>query len=219
MQHAAIRRLVMYALFSAMILLLGLTPLGFIRLPIASIVTVHIPVVIGAMMLGVKGGAFLGFIFGLTSLINCFIAPDAIAAICLGQAGSFGLYNLFLIVIVLFVPRVLVGVFSALVFKLVSKIDKTRLFSIGASAVVGSLTNTIFLLGALALFAFEPACAAFGVSGASGLFAAILGVISLNGVLEAVAAVVICLPIAKALLFYDEKYGIKDIRTNDTTTE
>ena len=43
------RRLVLYALFVALIFLLGLTPLGYIYLPIAAITTVHIPVIVGAV--------------------------------------------------------------------------------------------------------------------------------------------------------------------------
>ena len=54
---------------------LGLNPIGFIYLPIAAITTVHIPVIVGSYVHGPKGGALLGGIFGLTSLIRCFSTP------------------------------------------------------------------------------------------------------------------------------------------------
>ena len=195
------KKLAQYAMFVAVILILGLTPVGYIYLPMAAITTVHIPVIIGGQFFGVKGGALLGFFFGLTSLLKCFTAPDAVAMIMLGTDTGFGLYNLFLIVCVLFIPRILVGVFTALSFRLVDKFDKTSVFSLGISALVGSLTNTVLFLGGLALLASEQAAGAFGV-GTDGLFAAIIGIVSLNGLLEAAAAVIVSVAVGKVLLVY-----------------
>ena len=50
--------------------ILGYIPLGFTRATI-----IHIPVIIGSIILGPKYGAFLGFIFGLTSLVNNTFNP------------------------------------------------------------------------------------------------------------------------------------------------
>ena len=114
MRNSKVKQLVLYALFIALTLLLGLSPLGFIHLPFASITIVHIPVILAAYLFGVKGGALIGFFFGLTSLIQCFMAPDMIAMIVLGTETGFGIYNVLLILMVLFVPRILTGVFAAL---------------------------------------------------------------------------------------------------------
>ena len=170
------KKLAIYGLFIALIFLLGLTNLGYIRLSFAAITTVHIPVIIGAFVLGVKGGAVLGFFFGLTSLIQCFMAPDAIAAIVLGTGSEsgFGFYNVLLIITIIFIPRILVGVLSAVAYRALSKIDKTEVFAMGAAAVTGTLTNTVLLLGGLCLLASEQTAAAFGVgTTAKALFAAI----------------------------------------------
>ena len=59
-----VRALAAYGLFAGIIILLGLTPLGYITLPIASITTVHIPVIVGGQRFGPKGGMVLGFFFG-----------------------------------------------------------------------------------------------------------------------------------------------------------
>ncbi len=206
MQRVSTRTLVLYALFIGMIFLLGLTPLGYITLPIAAITTVHIPVIVGGYRFGVKGGALLGFFFGLTSLIACFMRPDAIAAIVLGTNTGFGAYNLLLIVLVLFLPRVLTGVFSALTYHALRRKSETA--AMGAAAFVGSMTNTILLLGGLYLFAFEQTGAAFGL--AAGFTAAqflnvLLGVVALNGLLEAAAAVIICTAVGRALLHFTKK--------------
>ena len=64
------RWLVMVALFSAIIIVLANTPLGMIQLPIIKATTVHIPVIIGAIVLGPAAGAFLGGVFGICSMIK-----------------------------------------------------------------------------------------------------------------------------------------------------
>lgn len=196
------RRLVQYALFIAIIFLLGLTPLGYITLPIAAITTVHIPVIIGGFLFGVKGGALLGTFFGLTSLIRCFLTPDATAAIVLGFDTGFGVYNLLLIVMIIFVPRILTGVFSALVYKWISKVDRSRIGAMGVAAFVGSMTNTVFYLGGLYLFAYEQAAAGFGLVTytATSFLEVLLGIVALNGVVEAIAAVILGTAIGKVLL-------------------
>ena len=207
MTHAKIQQMSYYALFIGIIFLLGLTPLGFLVLPflpVAGITMVHIPVIIGSYCFGVKGGAVLGFFFGLASLIRCFMTPDATAAIVLGTNTGFGIYNVFLILVVIFLPRILTGVFSALCYKGISRLDKSRVIAMGVSAFVGSITNTVFFLGGLYLFAFNQLAAGYGLANPtySALLDVLLGVVSVNGVAEAVAAVVLCTAIGKALLAF-----------------
>ena len=69
------RGTVVLALFAAIIVVLAFTPLGFIPLPFIKMTIIHIPVILGALLLGPKCGACLGFLFGLTSLINNTISP------------------------------------------------------------------------------------------------------------------------------------------------
>lgn len=191
------RLLVFYALFAALIFLLGLTPLGYIMLPIAAITTVHIPVIVGGYILGPKGGSLLGFFFGLTSLIRCFTTPDATAAVVLGTATGFGPYNLLLVAAIIFLPRVLTGLFSALLYQALAKTGRD-VPAMGAAAFVGSLTNTVFYLGGLYVLANAQTAQIMGVAGAA-LLKALLSIVALNGVLEAVAAVILCCAVGKAL--------------------
>ena len=203
-KHMDTRKLVLYALFAALIFILGLTPLGFIYLPIAAITTVHIPVIVGSYVHGPKGGALLGGIFGLTSLIRCFSTPDATAAIVLGTGTGFGPDNLVLVLAIIFLPRVLTGLFSGLIFKGMAKTGK-ELLAMGTAAVAGSLTNTVFFLGGLYVLAFEQTAAAMGVAGenlGAALLKTLLGVVAVNGVLEAVAALLLCSAIGKACMAY-----------------
>ncbi len=202
--------MVLYALFVAITVVLGLTPLGFIPL-IVSITTTHMPVIIGSYSLGVRGGALLGSVFGMTSLIQCFRNPvDITAQLMLGKStGGFGIYNLFLIVMIIFLPRILCGVFSALTYKGMSKIDKSHVGAMSLAAFVGSMTNTIFYLGGLCLFAFDSMATAYGVTTYAALIKIILGVVGFNGIIEAVAAVVICTAVGKAIAVAREKSFIR----------
>ena len=55
------------AMMIAIILLMSFTPLGYLRTPGLSITLLTIPVAVGAIILGPKGGAVCGFTFGATS--------------------------------------------------------------------------------------------------------------------------------------------------------
>ena len=69
------RDLVLLALFAAIVLVLGFTPLGFIPLVVIKATIVHIPVIIGSIVLGPKKGAILGALFGVCSLITNTVSP------------------------------------------------------------------------------------------------------------------------------------------------
>ena len=55
--------MVQLALLSAIMVVLAVTPLGMINLGFINATTLHIPVIVGAILLGPKAGAFLGGVF------------------------------------------------------------------------------------------------------------------------------------------------------------
>ena len=59
------RWLTSVALMAAIVILLANTPLGMIQLPVIKATTVHIPVILGAVLLGPMAGAVLGGVFGI----------------------------------------------------------------------------------------------------------------------------------------------------------
>ena len=65
------------AMFVAIILAMSFVPyLGYIPLGFMNATIIHVPVIIGAILLGPARGAFLGGIFGLTSMINNTFNPN-----------------------------------------------------------------------------------------------------------------------------------------------
>lgn len=198
-------KLTVCALFLAIMLVMGLVPgLGFIPTPVAGIVIIQVPVILASYFLGYKGGMFFGLVFGITSIINCFIQPDVFAAIIMNAGG---IKTIGLMIICLVIPRVLIGLTTRATYDLISRFDMTRLLSMGLSAFIGTLTNTVFFLGAFYLFAREACMTGFGAATEKALFDMMLGVVTFNGVIEAVTSVVLCTAIGQALYrFFFKKH-------------
>lgn len=93
------RKLVIAAMLGAITIVLGLTPLGFIPLGVMNATTMHIPVIIAAILEGPIVGAAVGLIFGVSSMVKAFTMP---------LPTSFVFWNPLIAVL----PRVLIGVVS-----------------------------------------------------------------------------------------------------------
>jgi uncharacterized membrane protein len=177
-------------LFTAIIFILAFTPIGFIQLPFIKATVIHIPVIIGAVLLGPKRGAVLGFMFGLTSLINNTLAPAVSSfvfspLIPLPAQSSGSLWAL----VVCFVPRILVGVVPWFVYMGLRKLTKQRANAacLTATGMVGSLTNTLLVMNMI-FFLFRDSYAAAKGIAINAVYSFILGIIAVNGIPEAIAA-------------------------------
>ena len=71
-----VQSLAILAMFTAVIFLLTFTPLGLIDLPVIKATVLHVPVIIGSILLGPRKGAFLGGMFGLASLMKNTLVPN-----------------------------------------------------------------------------------------------------------------------------------------------
>ncbi|GFI05093.1 MAG: ECF transporter S component [Lachnospiraceae bacterium] len=129
MKNEKTYELVLTALFTAIIIIMAFTPLGYIPLVVINATVIHIPVILGALFLGPKKGAFLGFVFGLTSFINntfkaatasAFVFSPVLAANMVGVSGVFkSMY-------ICFVPRILVGIVPYFVYILIRNLLKSE---------------------------------------------------------------------------------------------
>lgn len=198
--------LVEVALFSAIVFILAFTPfIGYIPLGITKATTVHIPVIIASIMLGPKKGAFIGFVFGLTSLINnTFVAPTITSFVFSPfYNGGFAEGNFWSIVIC-FLPRILVGVVPFFVYKGFKKIfNSNDLISLGAAGVCGSLTNTLLVMSMIYIF-FGSEYAGAKEIPLETLFGVIMGIVGINGIPEAIAAAIISAVICRVLISYNK---------------
>ena len=198
-----LRHLTLVALFSAIIVVMANLPfLGYIPLGFMNATTIHIPVIIGACLLGPKSGAFLGGVFGLTSLINNTLRPLVTSFVftpfySLDPRFSGGLRSL----VICFVPRILIGVVAGLFFQWL-KGRAGPLLLCGAAGFLGSMTNTVLVMGSIYLLYGRSYAEARGL-GFEALFGVIMGVVGVNGVPEAALAAfltaVICPPLYRLL--------------------
>lgn len=199
--------MVQLALLTALVAMLAFVPyIGYIKIPILAIqaTTVHIPVIVGSILLGPKKGAFLGFVFGLTSLINNTTQPG-LTSFCFSpfiEIGE-GLGGSPLALIVCFVPRILVGVVPYFAYEGIQKLwknkEKGRKYSLVISGVAGSMTNTILVMGMIYLF-FGQAYAAARSIAFEAVLGVILSVVCINGTIEAIIAALIASAVTTAML-------------------
>ena len=148
--------LVQMAIFAALIVVLAFTPfIGYIPLGFTRATIIHIPVIMGSLMLGPKKGAALGGVFGLTSFINNTINPTLTSFVftpfySLGEYSG-GIGSL----IICFVPRILIGVVPFYIYRLVKKLSKNNgVSSVGliAAGLSGALTNTLLVMNLIFVF-------------------------------------------------------------------
>lgn len=111
------KNLTTVGILGAIVIMLGLTPLGFIPLGVLTITSLHIPVIIAGILEGPVVGGLVGLIFGFFSLFNAMTRPTPI---------SFVFYN----PLISIMPRILIGVVTGLVYRVLKdkENNKLRLF-------------------------------------------------------------------------------------------
>ena len=129
MKNEKTYELVLTALFTAIIVIMAFTPLGYIPLVVINATIIHIPVILGALFLGPKKGAFLGFVFGLTSFINNTFKAATASAFVFSPVLAYnvvGVSGIFKSLYICFVPRILVGVVPYYIYILIRRVLKSE---------------------------------------------------------------------------------------------
>lgn len=191
-----LQELVLTALFAAILLLMAFTPLGLIDLPVIKATILHVPVIIGAVVLGPKRGAGLGALFGLTSLWKNTMTPSllsfAFSPLVPIPGTAHG--SLWALVICL-VPRILTGVVPYYVFAGFSRLTHGNAWGRAAGFVLagvsGAAVNTALVMGTMGLVLGDAFAAAQNIPYEM-VGGAILGIVMANGIPEAIAAAVLC---------------------------
>jgi uncharacterized membrane protein len=182
------RKLAIAGMLTGVMLLLEVTGLGYPEIPPFAVTIMQVPVAVGAIMLGPWFGFYFGGLFGLTSMWHAARS---------GMPAAF----IFLDLRVALIPRLLVPFAAYLVFRLFNRLfkEKNKLISGVLGGVAASLTNTVFVLGAIYLFYAAQAMPLFGADNSGMLLKALVTVAVTSGLVEAVVAGVLCGPIVAAL--------------------
>ncbi len=145
------------AMFVAIILAMSFVPyLGYIPLGFMNATIIHIPVIIGAILLGPARGAFLGGIFGLTSMINNTFNPNLTSFVFSPFYSLGNVHGNFKSLMICFVPRILIGVVAYYVYTGIVKLVKKKkndgkgsAAALAAAGAAGALTNTLLVMNGI----------------------------------------------------------------------
>lgn len=157
-----------------------------------SITLVHIPVLIGGVILGKKYGAVFGFVFGICSMILSFfnIATNAP----------------FTNPLVSVLPRVIFGFAVEPIYNLLNRFVKNDILTIVLTMIFATLFHSIIVISAIYIawntgfyFGVDEFVAASGTLAGVSIFKYFYILFIGNGILEVIIAAVVGTPIVKAL--------------------
>lgn len=189
-----VRKMTVIGMLSAISIIMSMTPIGYVPInPVANLTIMHIPVIIGAIVEGPLAGAFIGFIFGATSLIRAITGPTVTNFIFMNPLVSI-------------LPRMLIGIASYYTYIFVSKRfnklleskpkgNKLKTIPAAITGVVGTLVNTGGVLGmTYILYAQRFAEAFISANPNANVYSPayiIFGIVGGNAVAEAILAAII----------------------------
>ncbi len=184
---------------AAIVVLLANTPLGMIQLPVIKATTVHIPVIIGAILLGPMAGAILGATFGVCSLISNTVSPTLLSfafSPFLSTTGAVGGIKAIWISIGC---RILIGVAAGWLWILLKNLKVPAPVGLAITGFVGSMVNTICVMGSI-YFLFAQQYAEAKEVALTAVFGLVMGTVTASGIPEAIAAAVLVDAIGFALI-------------------
>ena len=182
-----VRKMSVIGVLSAISIMMSMIPfIGYIPIGPTKATIMHVPVIIGAIIEGPVVGATIGLIFGLTSLWNAMTQPTITSIFFLNPLVSI-------------LPRVLIGVVAYYVYQGIYKISK-KVYAAGFMAgLIGSLANTVGVLGMIYVLYAAQYMERIGQAGANAgkwLFT----LAATNGVPEALVAALIVSAVSVSLI-------------------
>lgn len=182
-----VRKMTVIGVLSAISIMMSMLPfIGYIPIGPTKATIMHIPVIIGAIIEGPVVGGAIGLIFGLTSLWNAMTQPTITSIFFLNPLVSI-------------LPRVLIGVVAYYVYQGIYKISK-KVYAAGFMAgLIGSLANTVGVLGMIYVLYADKYMERIGQAGAdAGKWLFTLA--ATNGVPEALVAALIVSAVSVSLI-------------------
>lgn len=191
-----VRTLVVLSLLVAIVVLLGApgSPLGFIPLGVVTPTTVHIPVIVGAMVTGPVGGGVLGLAFGLMSLITSIVRPTLFSPAFLNPLISI-------------LPRILFGVITGWMFRSLNRAVKGSFWCVPLVSGLATAIHTTLVMGGIVLLGnWFP-----GIQGVAVQVPTLLsGIILVNTLPEIALSILVCSAVMRALRPILVRSGLMD---------
>jgi uncharacterized membrane protein len=195
-RHQIIADIAFAATITAIILVMIIVPwTGFIPIGPFAITILHIPVLIGAILLGKYYGLFFGIVFGLGSMIRSFI--------------EISLYAPFTNPLVSVLTRAIFGFVITFIYMGFKKLIKNKTVAVGLTMGVSTLIHSTLVLVAyyfVVKTGFYPGASEYIFAINEGFFKFFLAALGINGLLEIAAAIIIGTAITIPLLIQREKF-------------
>ena len=187
------------AMFCGILLVMGATGIGFIPLPVIKATTMHIPVILGAILLGPAAGAVLGGVFGLCSIWANTTSPGLLAFAFSPFMTTEGLPGALKSLWIALGCRILLGVIAGWLWKGLKKVLKQDYLALPVTAAVSTICHTILVMGSIYLLLAQQYAQAKNVA-ITAVFGLVMGTVTASGIPEAIIAAVLVTVIGKALL-------------------
>lgn len=171
---------------------LGSVPVGPLYMSFLTL-----PIAVAAIIIGPAGGAITGAVFGLVSFKDALTGGSVMTSTLLGVSPI----HTFILCVV---TRTLMGFMTGLVYKLVSRFDHKRTWSLFVGSIAAPLLNTLFFMGYICLVFYHTDYVQNLVNtlGVSNPIAFVIALVGMQGVIEAVAVGIVGGIICKALSAY-----------------
>ena len=193
------RYMAMLAMFCGILLVMGATGIGFIPLPVIKATTMHIPVILGAVLLGPAAGAVLGGVFGLCSIWANTTSPGLLAFAFSPFMTTEGLPGVLKSLWIALGCRILLGVIAGWLWKGLKKVLKQDYLALPVTAAVSTICHTVLVMGSIYLLLAQQYAQAKNVA-ITAVFGLVMGTVTASGIPEAIIAAVLVTVIGKALL-------------------
>lgn len=190
------RKLALAGAFSALIIVLSLTNLGFISFsPVVSITILQIPVILCATMAGLPAGLFAGFVMGMMSLIKAAMSPSGI------------LDPFFVNPMCSVLPRMLLGLVAWGLWRVLNLIPRMpKTLSAAVTGFVATFAHTLIVYGCIFIFDgadMRAALDSIGMTGAG--YFAVVGAGIVSEMVEAASSLIVCAAVYAGLFIASNK--------------
>lgn len=192
-----------FAILLAIEAIFCFTPLGSLPAfgPIVATLAM-VPICITAILMGTGAGSLMGFMGGLFSfMVWTFMPPSPVMAFVFTPFYSINLADVqfqgnFGSLLICFVPRILTGTVTGLLYRLLSKRQpKGKILKYALSAAVGSMVNTLGVMGGVWLFFGDQYSGMMGTAMIVIIGTTILTSGIPEAIVAAIAASAVCRPI------------------------
>lgn len=187
------------AMLCAVLLVMGMTGIGFIPFPVIKATTMHIPVILGAILLGPGAGAVLGTVFGLCSIWVNTTTPGLLSFAFSPFMSTEGLTGVVKSLWIALGCRILFGYVAGWLWKLIKRIAKKDYIALPVTASISALLHTVFVMGSIYVLLAQQYAAAKNVA-VSAVFGLVMGTVTASGIPEAIVAAILVTVIGKSLL-------------------